>query len=76
MMMENQAAISHSIISEGWLNRYIVSQYGMSKETICRYILQGVNDSYLLIDGAKKFIFRVYRSQRRTLEKIKDSLPA
>lgn len=62
--------ISHSIISEGWLNSYIAAQYGMSKQTACQYILQGVNDSYLLTDDAKKFIFRVYRGKRHTLEKI------
>jgi hypothetical protein len=62
--------VAHSIISEDWIANYVIERYNLQEGTVCKYLCQGLNDSYLLTDGTKKYIFRSYRRLWRTLEKI------
>jgi Ser/Thr protein kinase RdoA (MazF antagonist) len=62
--------VAHSIISEDWIANYVIERYDLQEGTACKYLCQGLNDSYLLTDGTKKYIFRLYRRLWRTLEKI------
>lgn len=62
--------VAHSIISEDWIADYARSRYNLQEGTVCQYLCQGLNDSYLLTDGTKKYIFRLYRRLWRTIEKI------
>ena len=62
--------ISHSIISESCLRKIIEEYYAFSDSVECKYLFQGLNDSYLILFGEKKYIFRIYRNGRRTLDSI------
>lgn len=62
--------IAHSIISEDWIADYARERYDLQEGTACKYLCQGLNDSYLVTDGTKKYIFRLYRRPWRTIEKI------
>lgn len=67
---ETHVKVTHSIISEDWIADYVIERYDLQKGTICKYLCQGLNDSYLLTAGTKKYIFRLYRRLWRTIEKI------
>ena len=61
---------SHSIVCDKSLGDYIIKNYEVSREAVCTFIFQGVNDSYLISTGSEKYIFRIYRSQWRSKENI------
>lgn len=66
--------ISHSIIDESHLREIIEEHYDLGNSIKCTYLLQGLNDSYLVETSGKKYIFRVYRYDRRTLESIRSEI--
>jgi Ser/Thr protein kinase RdoA (MazF antagonist) len=58
--------ISHSIICEKHLENFIVDRYKFPSDAECTFLLQGVNDSYLVVCGYEKYVFRLYRCRWRT----------
>ncbi|WP_183563174.1 phosphotransferase enzyme family protein [Mucilaginibacter sp. SP1R1] len=60
----------YSTLSAAALKRYIATAYNI-EVLICRYLLRGVSDTYVLEADQAKYIFKVYRDQHRSLEEIK-----
>ena len=52
---------SQSILANSSLGVYLIQKYNLSKSTSCQLIKSWVNDTYLIEDNNKKYIFRVYR---------------
>lgn len=66
--------ISHSIVSESSLREMIEKCYVLGDSIECIYLFQGLNDSYLIVSGGKKYVFRIYRYGRRTVDSIKSEI--
>lgn len=60
----------HSILSGSTLQNEIASRYGFPSSISCQLLLQGVNDTYLIAVGDLKYIFRLYRYQRKSFDTI------
>ncbi len=64
-----------SILSAEHLARFLQEKYSLGSETKCRIIRSGINDNYIVTDGEKKFVFRVYsldwRSEKEITEEIR-----
>lgn len=58
--------VSHSILSELFVNKALNQRYVFGKETECKFLPQGLNDTYLLSDGSCKYIFKIYRFNHRS----------
>lgn len=63
-----------SILSARHLVPLFQVQYDMSNETTCRLLKAGVNHTYLVTDGSKRFIFRVYCIHWRTQTDIAEEI--
>lgn len=63
-----------SILSARHLVPLFQVQYDMSNETTCRLLKAGVNHTYLVTDGDKRFIFRVYCIHWRTSTDIAEEI--
>lgn len=63
-----------SILSARHLVPLFQVQYDMSTETTCRLLKAGVNHTYLVTDGDKRFIFRVYCINWRTQTDIAEEI--
>lgn len=70
----NILKVSHSIVSEIYLGEMIEECYTLGNSIECIYLLQGLNDTYLVRSGEKKYIFRIYRYGRRTAESIQSEI--
>ncbi len=70
----NHFPVSQSIISEIHLSEFLIDTYNFGKNTSCRLIKTWVNDTYLLNDNSKKFIFRIYRLNWRSENEIAEEL--
>lgn len=66
--------ISHSIVSESYLREIIEECYILGDSIECIYLLQGLNDSYLVVSGGAKYVFRIYRYGRRTADSIRSEI--
>ncbi|HEY6528301.1 MAG TPA: phosphotransferase [Cellvibrionaceae bacterium] len=66
--------ISHSIVSESYLRELVEKRYSLGDTVECTYLLQGLNDSYLIQSNGYKYIFRIYRYGRRTLDAINSEI--
>lgn len=65
---------SHSIVSESFLCELIKESYDLGDSIECMYLLQGLNDTYLIVSDGKKYIFRIYRYGRRSIDSIKSEI--
>lgn len=66
--------VSSSILSAAHLNRFLRNTYRLSIQSTCELIKAGINHSYLLTDGNKKFVFRVYSLNWRTKNEISEEI--
>jgi len=64
-----------STLSATHLAAYLQQQYGMSNRTTCRLLRAAINHAYLVTDGERKYVFRVYsynwRSELEITEEIR-----
>lgn len=56
------------------MSEIIKEHYDLGNSIECTYILQGLNDTYLVESLERKYIFRIYRYGRRTLDAIKSEI--
>lgn len=62
--------ISHSIVSETTIKQCVKEHYEVNTELSCKFLYQGLNDTYLIKDNNKHYVFRLYRYNWRTLGDI------
>jgi Ser/Thr protein kinase RdoA (MazF antagonist) len=63
----------YSTLSAIALKEYLEHEYTL-EILVCKYLLRGVNDHYMIEAKDKKFVFRIYRNTHRTLEEIRSEL--
>jgi Ser/Thr protein kinase RdoA (MazF antagonist) len=66
--------VSSSILSATHLAGFVQSRYKLSEYTVCRLLKAGVNHSYLITDGADKFVFRIYSLNWRSVTEIGEEI--
>jgi Ser/Thr protein kinase RdoA (MazF antagonist) len=66
--------VSNSNLSTSHLGLFLQEKYPLSPDTHCRIIRAGVNHTYLVEDGADKFVFRVYSLNWRTEKEISEEI--
>lgn len=69
-MDSNNHLISYSTFSKGFLEEYLSQHHGL-KGISLRFLKRGFNDTYFVESLSGKFILRIYRHGRRTLEEIR-----
>jgi len=70
----NYFPVSSSILSASHLNSFLQENYHLSSNTTCHLIKAGINHSYLLEDGDKKYVFRVYSLNWRNHDEISEEI--
>jgi len=63
-----------SILSAQYLVPLFQVKYNFSRDTTCRLLKAGVNHTYLVTDGAHKYIFRIYAFNWRTKQDILEEM--
>ena len=66
--------VSSSNLSAHHLGLFLQKKYLFSPDIHCRIIRAGVNHTYLVEDGAGKFVFRVYSLNWRTEQEISEEI--
>ena len=66
--------VSSSILSAAHLADFIKVRYQLSENTTARLLKAGVNHSYLVTDGANKFVYRVYSLAWRSVREIEEEI--
>lgn len=66
--------VTSSILSSAHLGQFLQKKYSFSENVSCQLLKAGVNHSYLLTDGEKKAIFRIYSLNWRTESEIREEL--
>jgi len=62
--------VSNSNLSATHLGVFLSEKYDLNRETCCRIVRAGVNDTYLVDDGNTKYVFRIYSLNWRTEKEI------
>ncbi|WP_333820672.1 phosphotransferase enzyme family protein [Ohtaekwangia sp.] len=63
-----------SILSAEHLNLFARALYALSSQSAARLLKAGINHSYLIEDGAARYIFRIYSLNWRTRDEISEEL--
>ena len=71
--MEKCHVIS-SILSADYIGLFVQTKYGLIGDVSCKVLKTGVNHSYLVTNGASKFIFRLYSLDWRTDLEISEEI--
>jgi Ser/Thr protein kinase RdoA (MazF antagonist) len=66
--------VVNSILSAKHLGLFLQEKYSLSKDTKCKLIKAGINDTYLVTDQSDKFVFRIYTLNWRSLTEIKEEI--
>jgi Ser/Thr protein kinase RdoA (MazF antagonist) len=67
--MQNFPVIS-SILSAAHIGLFLQAQYQFSGNATCKLLKTGINHSYLITDGERKFVFRLYSLNWRSRTEI------
>lgn len=70
----NQFPVINSTLSAPHLALFLQEKYSLSKDTRCKLIKAGINDTYLVNDGSNKFVFRVYCFNWRSKTEITEEI--
>ncbi|MCL6604678.1 MAG: phosphotransferase [Paenibacillus sp.] len=62
--------VAYSLLSKQALISHIKDNYEVQEPIHLKYFLKGMNDTYILETGSSKYIFRVYRADRRNKSEI------
>lgn len=65
---------SSAILSSIHLTQFVRDTYNFSNAITCRLLKAGINHTYLIEDGAAKYIFRIYSLNWRTVEEISEEI--
>lgn len=63
-------AVNHSVISSDALLPVICECYEIGDVLECRFLSNGLNDTYLVITNERKYIFRIYKANWRSKSDI------
>jgi len=63
-----------SILSASHLAIFLKDKYSLSASASCKLLKTGINHSYLVTDGADKFVFRVYSLNWRSETEINEEI--
>lgn len=66
--------VIHSIISPAFIQQLAVRQYGFGSAVECRLLRAGINHSYLLSEGTRRHVFRVYSFGWRERHEIEEEI--
>jgi Ser/Thr protein kinase RdoA (MazF antagonist) len=66
--------VINSTLSPVHLGLFLQQAYNLSSDTFCSLLKTGINDSYLVIDGAEKYVFRIYSLNWRTKKEILEEI--
>jgi Ser/Thr protein kinase RdoA (MazF antagonist) len=66
--------VTNSTLSATHLGLFLQDKYNLSSNAICSLLKTGINDSYLVIDNARKYVFRVYSLNWRTKTEIQEEI--
>ena len=66
--------VTNSNLSAPHIELFLQEKYSLSKDTKCRIIKTGINDTYLVNDNSDKFVFRVYSLNWRTKAEIGEEI--
>ena len=66
--------VTSSILSGTHLAGFLQERYNLSHAATCQLLRAGINHSYLVVDGAKKAVFRVYSLNWRTEKEISEEV--
>ena len=66
--------VTASLLSATHLSLFLQEKYLLSKNTKCKLLKAGINDTYLVNDNNEKFIFRVYSFNWRTRTEIEEEI--
>ncbi|WP_247235475.1 phosphotransferase enzyme family protein [Telluribacter sp. SYSU D00476] len=66
--------VTNSTLSAPHIGQYLVEHYGLSPATTCTLFRTGINHSYIVTDGTRKYVFRVYSFNWRTEQEIAEEL--
>lgn len=62
--------VTYSLLSKQALTSHLKHCYEIHEPINLKYFLRGMNDTYILETGSGKYIFRVYRADRRNKSEI------
>jgi len=62
--------VTYSLLSRQALLAHIKDHYDFQEPIHLKYFLRGMNDTYIVETGSGKYIFRVYRADRRNRSEI------
>ena len=66
--------VTNSNLSATHIALFLQEKYSLSKDTKCKLIKAGINDTYLVIDNLDKFVFRIYSFNWRTKSEINEEI--
>lgn len=66
--------VSNSNLSATHIGLFLQEKYSLSKDTKCKLIKAGINDTYLVTDNSDKFVFRVYSLNWRSKMEIDEEI--
>ena len=66
--------VSNSNLSGTHLALFLQEKYSLPKNTKCKLIRAGLNDTYLITNKLKRFVFRVYSLNWRTRTEIEEEV--
>jgi Ser/Thr protein kinase RdoA (MazF antagonist) len=66
--------VSNSTLSAENVGLLLQHKYGLSTNAICKLLKTGINHSYLITDGDRKYVFRIYSLNWRTREEIAEEI--
>jgi Ser/Thr protein kinase RdoA (MazF antagonist) len=72
-IMQNFPVIS-SILSATHVGLFLQDKYGFGAAATCKLLKTGINHSYLITDGDRKFVFRLYSLNWRTQTEIEEEI--
>jgi Ser/Thr protein kinase RdoA (MazF antagonist) len=70
----NVFPVSNSNLSPSHLGLFVQKHYFPDQQVECRILKTGISDTYLIVTAAKRYIFRVYSFQWRTMAEISEEL--
>ncbi|WPP51383.1 phosphotransferase [Catalinimonas niigatensis] len=72
--MNKTFPVTESTISALHLSRWLQEKYQLSARTVCSLFRTGMNHLYLVTDGERKFVLRIYTYQWRSRMEIAEEL--
>lgn len=66
--------VIHSVLAPAAIAQFVIQNYGLPEDTQCKLIKAGINHTYSIVSGDKRYIFRIYSHGWRSREEIGEEL--